>query len=75
MPWSLNFSAFMVLLNETHEIQYRLSYRSIQEVIVAAPVTGFQSYLSGHEILYDPIPFEYTSPFGCKTATLRNWTL
>ena len=73
--WSFDISSFMVLLGESEEVKYRLMRRSFLECICAAPVAGVQSYLHSHYALIETIGMAYFSPYGCKTAPLRNMRL
>lgn len=68
----------MVLLGDQEEVNYRLMRRSLLECWSAAPVAGLYSYLrclSGIVYERSPSNYYYLSPFGCKTASLRNMRL
>ncbi|RDW67577.1 hypothetical protein BP6252_08973 [Coleophoma cylindrospora] len=73
--WVFDVSALMVLISEDEELKYRLSGRSKIEALCAAPVAGLQTYLKSYEILLQTTSYSYFSPYGCKTASLRNMTL
>jgi len=73
--WAFDVSALMVLIGEPEELRYRLAGRSLLECLVAAPAAGLQSYLKSYEVLLDHSHATYFSPYGCKTAPLRNMKL
>lgn len=74
--WVFDVGALMVLLGEGEEIKNRLSQRSLPEALAAAPVSGIQCYLREYnETLQQQSDLSYFSPFGCKSAPLRNMTL
>lgn len=73
--WSFDVSSLMVLLGESEEIRYRLAGRSLSEAIVAAPAAGIQCYLKSYDVLQRKSDIHYFSPYGCKSAPLRNMTL
>lgn len=70
--WGFDVTSLMVLIGEDEERKYRLSQRSLLEALAAAPVIGVQSYIRSYEFLLDPPSREYFTPYGCKTAPLRN---
>lgn len=65
----------MVLVGEQEELRNRLAVRSLAECLVAAPAAGLQSYLKSYEAFLDHSQKNYFSPYGCKTAPLRNMKL
>ena len=74
-PWLFDVTSLMVLLGENEESVFRSARESYLEALVAAPVAGIQSYLK----IYDGVPGTsrptYLSPYGCKSAPLRNLRL
>lgn len=74
-PWSFDVSSFMILLGEAEEVNFRHMRRSIIECICAAPVAGLQSYLKSPESIFDVTGMAYFSPYGCKSAPLRDMQL
>lgn len=70
--WSFDIGSFMILVGEQQEFDYRLMHRCILECLNAAPVAGLQSYLRSFATLRDAQGPNYISPYGCKTAPLRN---
>ena len=73
--WNFNVSSLIILIGEDQELKYRLSRRSLLQCISAAPVVGLQNYIRSYELLLAPGALTYSSPYGCKTAPLRNWEL
>ncbi|OAL54568.1 hypothetical protein IQ07DRAFT_583840 [Pyrenochaeta sp. DS3sAY3a] len=73
--WAFDVSALMVLVGEHEELRNRLAVRSLAECLVAAPAAGLQSYLKSYEAFLDHSQKNYFSPYGCKTAPLRNMKL
>lgn len=73
--WTFDVSALMVLIGEAEELRNRLAVRSLTECLAAAPAAGLQSYLKSYEVLLDHSEKTYFSPYGCKTAPLRNMKL
>lgn len=65
-------SALMVLISENEELKYRLSGRNLLQALCAAPVAGIQTYLKSYDVLLEPISYTYFSPYGGKSAPLRN---
>jgi hypothetical protein len=74
-PWSFDVSSLMVLINENEELNARLSQLSLVECLSAVPVIGLQTYIRSYDLLLEPGPFTYFSPYGCKSAPLRNMKL
>lgn len=74
-PWSFDVSSFMILLGEAEEVNFRHMRRSIIECVCAALVAGLQSYLKSPESIFDVTGMTYFSPYGCKSAPLRNMQL
>ncbi|KAF2281165.1 uncharacterized protein EI97DRAFT_463542 [Westerdykella ornata] len=70
--WAFDVTSLMVLIGEDEERKYRLSQRSLLEALAAAPVIGLQNYIRSYEFLLDGSSREYFTPYGCKTAPLRN---
>ena len=70
--WNFDVSSLIVLIGEDLELQYRLSQRSFPACISAAPVVALQSYMRSYDFLLDVGNLSYSSPYGCKTAPLRN---
>ncbi|KAL9109506.1 MAG: hypothetical protein Q9227_005841 [Pyrenula ochraceoflavens] len=70
--WQFDVSSFMILLGETEEQNYRMMRRTFTESIAAAPVAGLQNYLRSNYALYEATGMTYLSPFGGKSAPLRN---
>lgn len=74
-PWLFDVTSLMVLLGENEESVFRSARETYLEALVAAPVAGIQSYLK----IYDGVPGSsrpnYLSPYGCKSAPLRNLRL
>lgn len=70
--WSFDVASLMIIVGETEELNYRLSQRSLPEILVTAPVIGFQSYIRSYDFLLDSASHTYSSPYGCKSAPLRN---
>ncbi|KAK6081238.1 hypothetical protein SCUP234_04891 [Seiridium cupressi] len=73
--WTFDVSALMVLISESEELKYRLAGRNLMEALCAAPVAGIQTYLRSYDILLEPSSYSYFSPYGCKSAPLRNLAL
>ena len=73
--WSLEIGSFMVLLGDQQETAYRQMQRCLLECLTAAPVAGLQSYLRSFSTLAESHGINYISPFGCKSAPLRNMRL
>lgn len=73
--WSFDVSSLMILLGEPEEKRYRLAGRSLAEALVAAPAAGIQCYLKSYDIHQELSDLSYFSPYGCKTAPLRNLRL
>ncbi|KAF2099284.1 hypothetical protein NA57DRAFT_55257 [Rhizodiscina lignyota] len=70
--WQFDVSSFMVLLGESEEVNFRMMRRTLSECLSAAPVAGLQNYLRSTSQLYESVGQTYISPFGGKTAPLRN---
>jgi hypothetical protein len=70
--WNLDVSALMVLVGEKEESRYRSMTRSLTECLSPAPVAGLQSYLHSYEWVQDGGNYTYYSPYGGKSAPLRN---
>jgi hypothetical protein len=70
--WNFDVSSLIILIGEELELRYRLSQRSFLQCITAAPVVGLQSYIRSYDLLLEPGALTYSSPYGCKTAPLRN---
>jgi hypothetical protein len=70
--WAFDVASLMVLVGEEEERSYRLSQRSLVEAVTAAPVIGLQNYIRSYSFLLDGGSYSYFSPYGCKTALLRN---
>lgn len=51
---------------------YRLSQRSLLECLAAVPVVGLQNYIRSYNLLLAPSEYTYFSPYGVKSAPLRN---
>ncbi|KAK7987061.1 hypothetical protein PG996_006333 [Apiospora saccharicola] len=73
--WMFDVSALMVLISENEELKYRLSGRNHLQAICAAPVAGIQTYLKSYDVLLEPSSYTYFSPYGGKSAPLRNLAL
>ncbi|KAF3015239.1 hypothetical protein E8E14_000113 [Neopestalotiopsis sp. 37M] len=73
--WMFDVSALMVLVSESEELKYRLSGRDLVQALCATPVSGIQTYLKSYDILLEPTSYTYFSPYGCKSAPLRNTAL
>ncbi|KAK7961690.1 uncharacterized protein PG986_002515 [Apiospora aurea] len=73
--WMFDVSALMVLISENEELKYRLSGRNLLQAICAAPVSGIQTYLKSYDVLLEPSSYTYFSPYGGKSAPLRNLAL
>lgn len=73
--WSFDVSSLMVLLGEAEETRCRLAGRSLLEAVVAAPAAGIQCYLKSYEVFLTQSDINYFSPYGCKSAPLRNMAL
>jgi hypothetical protein len=73
--WVFDFTSLMILIGEPHESKFRSCRDTILEVLVAAPVAGVQSYLKSYEAFPNSSIIEYQSPYGVKTAPLRNMRL
>ncbi|KAF7673544.1 hypothetical protein GT037_008159 [Alternaria burnsii] len=71
-PWTLDVSSLIVLISEDEERNYRLSRRSLLQCLVAAPVVGLQNYVRSYDMLLDTSAETYFSPYGVKSAPLRN---
>ncbi|CAI9637427.1 unnamed protein product [Alternaria burnsii] len=71
-PWTLDVSSLIVLISEDEERNYRLSRRSLLQCLVAAPVVGLQNYVRSYNMLLDTSAEAYFSPYGVKSAPLRN---
>ncbi|KAF2475606.1 uncharacterized protein BDR25DRAFT_350975 [Lindgomyces ingoldianus] len=71
-PWAFDVSSLMVLIGEDEERTYRLSRRSLSQCLVAVPVVGLQNYVRSYDLLLEPTSFTYFSPYGVKSAPLRN---
>lgn len=65
----------MVLIGEEEELKYRLSRRSWLQCIAAAPVVGLQNYVRSYDLLLETGPLPYFTPYGVKSAPLRNTQL
>ena len=65
----------MILVGDQQETSYRLMQRCVLECLTAAPVAGLQSYMRPFASLAEIRGPDYISPFGCKTAPLRNMRL
>jgi len=74
-PWMFDVTSLMILLGENEENAFRSARDTHLETLVAAPVAGILSYLK----FYDGVPGTsrptYLSPYGCKSAPLRNLKL
>lgn len=73
--WSFDVSALMILIGETEEATYRAAERSIWECLTPIPIAGLQCYLRSYKWLLETSNFQYYSPYGCKSAPLRNQRL
>lgn len=73
--WNFDVSSLMILLGEPEEKRYRLAGRSLAEALVAAPAAGIQCYLKSYEVHREVSDMTYFSPYGCKSAPLRNMKL
>lgn len=71
-PWSFDVSSLMVLIREGEELNYRLSQRSLVECLALVPVVGLQNYMCTYDSLSEPGSLTYFSPYGVKSAPLRN---
>lgn len=71
-PWTFDVSSLMVLIGENEESNYRLSRRSLLQCISMVPVVGLQNYIRPYDLLLEPGTLNYFSPYGCKSAPLRN---
>jgi hypothetical protein len=71
-PWTFDVSSLIVLISEDEERNYRLSRRSLLQCLTAAPVVGLQNYVRSYDLLLDPSKESYFSPYGVKSAPLRN---
>ncbi|KAL5118904.1 hypothetical protein ACEQ8H_003227 [Pleosporales sp. CAS-2024a] len=71
-PWTFDVSSLIVLISEDEERNYRLSQRSLLQCLSAAPVVGLQNYVRSYELLLEPSTETYFSPYGVKSAPLRN---
>jgi hypothetical protein len=74
-PWTFDVSSLIVLISEDEERNYRLSRRSLLQCITAAPVVGLQNYVRSYDLLLEPSKEAYFSPYGVKSAPLRNFQL
>lgn len=70
--WGLDVSSLMILIGEGEELHYRLSQRSLLECLATVPVAGVQNYIRSYDLLHEPGSLTYFSPYGCKSAPLRN---
>ncbi|GAB1314708.1 hypothetical protein MFIFM68171_04918 [Madurella fahalii] len=72
--WGLDVSSFMVLIGENEEPSYRLSQRCLLQCVSGVPVAGLQNYIRSYDLLHGPgtSVYSYFSPYGCKSAPLRN---
>ncbi|OTA68429.1 hypothetical protein K449DRAFT_398797 [Hypoxylon sp. EC38] len=75
LSWSFDVSSFLVLLGEHEEVKFRHMRRSLLECFCSAPVAGLQSYLKNPNSIFNATGIQYTSPYGSKTALLRNMKL
>ncbi|KAI0888963.1 uncharacterized protein GGS22DRAFT_65405 [Annulohypoxylon maeteangense] len=73
--WSFDVSSFLVLLGEHEEVKFRHMRRSLLECFCSVPVAGLQSYLKKPDSVFNATGLQYTSPYGSKTALLRNMKL
>jgi len=71
-PWTFDVSSLIVLISEDEERNYRLSRRSLLQCLTAAPVVGLQNYVRSYDLLLEPSTETYFSPYGVKSAPLRN---
>jgi hypothetical protein len=71
-PWTFDVSSLIVLISEDEERNYRLSRRSLLQCLTAAPVVGLQNYVRSYDLLLEPSKETYFSPYGVKSAPLRN---
>ncbi|KAH7086803.1 hypothetical protein FB567DRAFT_526268 [Paraphoma chrysanthemicola] len=71
-PWTFDVSSLIVLISEEEERNYRLSRRSLLQCLTAAPVVGLQNYVRSYDLLLEPSKETYFSPYGVKSAPLRN---
>jgi hypothetical protein len=71
-PWTFDVSSLIVLISEDEERNYRLSRRSILQCLATAPVVGLQNYVRSYDLLLEPSKETYFSPYGVKSAPLRN---
>ncbi|KAI0152976.1 hypothetical protein GGR57DRAFT_468485 [Xylariaceae sp. FL1272] len=72
LEWSLDVSSFLVLLSESEELSFRRAKKRLPDVLSLAPVSGLQAYLRSYNTLIDVEDRYYVSPYGRKTAPLRN---
>ncbi|KAI0193850.1 hypothetical protein F4808DRAFT_354126 [Astrocystis sublimbata] len=70
--WTLDVSTFLVLLSENEETSFRRANKRLLDVLSLAPVSGLQAYLRSYDGLIDVQDRDYLSPYGKKTAPLRN---
>lgn len=73
--WRFEISALLPLLGGEQELEFRLVRRRPLDLLTLAPITGFTTYFSEHNVITDALGQTYFSPFGCKIAPLRNMRL
>jgi hypothetical protein len=73
--WLFDVTSLMILVGDAKESTFRSTRNTYLEVLVAAPVAGIQSYLKDYEALPDVNAIYYYSPYGGKSAPLRNMKL
>ena len=71
LPWNMDVASLMILVGESEEESYRLSYRSWPESFLTVPVVGLQNYVRPYNFLLDTSKAGYFSPEGVKKAPLR----
>ena len=71
-PWSLDVSAFQVLLGEGEELDLRFARRSLLDCFVAAPVGGLQSYVRTNDQLTVRTGMMYINAIDQMMAPMRN---
>ena len=74
-PWTFDVSSLIVLISEDEERNYRLSRRSLIHCLAAVPVVGLQNYVRSYDLLLESSAYTYFSPYGVKSAPLRNTQL
>ena len=70
--WNFDISSLMILVGEGEEHKYRLSRRFLEQCLVTVPVAGLQNYVRSYDLLFEPSSLSYFSPYGRKSAPLRN---